>query len=262
MHTKRILTAFAFTLLTILLLLIVASRTSEAAASDGGSSSIDASLGAAVTPSPAPGVLPGGKEEQADRTESKPDIDVSSWEYILANEEHNIGTYAPHVVTIENTAQYFDERAIDALTAFLNAARAAGYSPYIMTAYRSYSTQEYILNGRASQIAWPNYPTAEDYAEAEQYVAAPGESDHQTGLGLDITDRYYNTRDASQMDQTFLAWLRDNCAQYGFILRYPANKESITGRNEPWHFRYVGTEAAQYIMDNNLCLEQFVALYD
>ena len=64
------------------------------------------------------------------------------------------------------------------------------------------------------------------------------------------------------MDQTFLLWLRENCAQYGFILRYPSDKEAITGRSEAWHFRYVGIEAARYIMDNNLCLEQFVALYE
>ena len=90
----------------------------------------------------------------------------------------------------------------------------------------------------------------------------PGESDHQTGLGLDITDRYYSTMDASQMDQNFLTWLRENCADYGFILRYPSDKSAITERDEPWHFRYVGVEAARYIMDNNLCLEQFIALYE
>lgn len=262
MQTKRIFSAFAFTLLTILLLLVVASRTSEAAQADG-STIIDANLGAAMPSPTAQAVMPGGKEDTQTTMEEKPDIDISSWEYIIAGPDNNIGTYTPpQVVAVENTAQYFDERAITPLVDFLNAARAAGYSPYIMTAYRSYSTQEYILNGRASQIAWPEYPTAEDYAEAEQYVAPPGESDHQTGLGLDITDRYYSTMDASQMDQNFLTWLRENCADYGFILRYPSDKSAITERDEPWHFRYVGVEAARYIMDNNLCLEQFIALYE
>lgn len=174
MQTKRIFSAFAFTLLTILLLLVVASRTSEAAQADG-STIIDANLGAAMPSPTAQAVMPGGKEDTQTTMEEKPDIDISSWEYIIAGPDNNIGTYTPpQVVAIENTAQYFDERAITPLVDFLNAARAAGYSPYIMTAYRSYSTQEYILNGRASQIAWPEYPTAEDYAEAEQYVAPPG----------------------------------------------------------------------------------------
>ena len=150
---------------------------------------------------------------------------------MLAGPDNNIGKYTPsRVVSIEGTAQYFDERAITPLINFLNGAREAGYTTYIMTAYRSYATQEYLLNGRASQIAWPDYPTAADYAEAELYVAAPGESDHQTGLAVDIADRYYGTMDASQMDQGLLTWLREHCAEYGFILRYPSAKSSITGR--------------------------------
>ncbi len=260
-QSKRILSAFAFTLLTIFLLLVVASRSSEAATADD-NVNIDAGLSITQPEATDRGTLPGSKPEQADRTETKPDIDISSWEYILAGPDNNIGSYTPYVVAIENTAQYFDERAVGALTDFLNAARSAGYSPYIMAAYRSYSSQNYIYNGRASQIAWPDYPSEEDYAEAAKAVSPPGESDHQTGLGVDITDRYYSSLDASQMDQTFLLWLRENCAQYGFILRYPSDKEAITGRSEAWHFRYVGIEAAQYIMDNNLCLEQFVALYE
>ncbi len=260
-QSKRIFSAFAFTLLTIFLLLVVASRTSEAATADN-NTSIDAGMNVYQPETTDRGTLPGSKPEQPDRSESKPDIDISSWEYILAGPGHNIGSYTPYVVPIEDTAQFFDERAVGALTEFLNAARSAGYTPYVMTAYRSYTSQNYIYNGRASQIAWPDYPTEADYAEAEKYVSAPGESDHQTGLGVDITDRYYNTLDAAQMDQTFLVWLRENCAQYGFILRYPSDKSSITGRDEPWHFRYVGVEAAKYIMENNFCLEQFVALYN
>ena len=259
MQTKRIFSAFAFTLLSILLLLIVASRGSEVARFASG---VDASLG---QPAPAPtdaGVMPGAKEDVEQTLGEKPDIDIDSWEYIIAGPGHNIGSYAPYTVTIENTAQYFDERAITPLLDFLNAARAAGYTPYIQTAYRSYSTQNYLLNGRASQIAWPDYPTVEDYAEAERYVAPPGESDHQTGLGVDITDRYYSSLDSSKLDQGFMTWLREHCAEYGFILRYPPAKESITGRSELYHFRYVGVEAAEYIMENNLCLEQFVALYE
>jgi D-alanyl-D-alanine carboxypeptidase len=93
-------------------------------------------------------------------------------------------------------------------------------------------------------------------------VAYPGTSEHQTGLCCDITDKYYSAMDVSQMDQNLLTWLREHCAEYGFILRYPGNKESITGWNEPWHYRYVGVEAAKYMTENNLCLEEFRKLYE
>ena len=59
----------------------------------------------------------------------------------------------------------------------------------------------------------------------------------------------------------FLTWLADNCADYGFVIRYPSDKVSITGRNEPWHVRYVGDAAARFMTEHNLCLEEFVALY-
>lgn len=264
MKTRHILLAFAFILLTIFLLIIVFSRSSEArtlaydnAVPDAGVAMPDPTTttegDSVIDVNPAPTKKPVSDE--------KPDIDISSWEYILANSENNIGKYAPTVTAIEDTAQFFDERAAGALEDFLNAARAAGYTPYVMTAYRPYSTQEYYYNGKASQISWPDYPDAEDYAAAALLVAPPGTSDHQTGLGVDITDKYYNTLDASLMDQDFLDWMAEHCAEYGFILRYPSLRKTITGWDEPWHFRYVGVEAAEYIMENNLCLEQFIEMY-
>ena len=264
MKTRHILMAFAFILLTSFLLIIIFSRSSEERALAQDNAVPDAGLNITVD-TPAPSlesvidVNPAPTKKPI--ADEKPDIDISSWEYILANSEHNIGKYAPTVVAIEDTAQFFDERAVDALVEFLNAARAAGYTPYINTAYRPYSTQEYYYNGKASQLSWPDYPDAEDYAAAALLVAPPGTSDHQTGLGVDITDKYYSSLDASQMNSEFLDWLADNCAQYGFILRYPSLRKTITGWDEPWHFRYVGVEAAEYIMKNNLCLEQFVEMY-
>ena len=260
MQTKRILSAFAFTLLTIFLLLVVASRSGEAAKAEE-YHNVDADIGQGMPEPTTPGVMPGGKEETDPKDAEKPDIDITSWEYILAGPSNNIGKYTPYVVAIEDTAQYFDERAITPLVNFLNAARDAGFTPYIQTAYRSYSSQEYLLNGRASQIAWPEYPTAEDYAEAEKYVAPPGESDHQTGLGADIVDQYYSSLSVDTVNARFLTWLADNCADYGFVIRYPSDKVSITGRNEPWHVRYVGDAAARFMTEHNLCLEEFVALY-
>ena len=89
------------------------------------------------------------------------------------------------------------------------------------------------------------------YRLAEQRVGTPGTSEHQLGLAVDVQGT------AAQ------EWMRENAWRYGFILRYPADKEEITGvMYEPWHFRYVGEDAAEYIMEHGICLEEFIALYD
>lgn len=96
---------------------------------------------------------------------------------------------------------------------------------------------------------------------AARIAAPPGTSDHQTGLGADVVDQYYDSLSVEKVNARFLSWLADNCADYGFVIRYPADKVSITGRNEPWHVRYVGETAAKFMTEHNLCLEEFVALY-
>jgi D-alanyl-D-alanine carboxypeptidase len=85
-------------------------------------------------------------------------------------------------------------------------------------------------------------------------VAIPGTSEHQLGLGVDINADGVNSAGYEVYD-----WLEAHCWEYGFILRYPEDKTDITGiSNEPWHFRYVGQEAAEYIMSNGLCLEEYL----
>ena len=85
--------------------------------------------------------------------------------------------------------------------------------------------------------------------------------DLTNGLGADVVDQYYDSLSVDKVNARFLSWLADNCADYGFVIRYPSDKVSITGRNEPWHVRYVGETAAKFMTEHNLCLEEFVALY-
>lgn len=99
--------------------------------------------------------------------------------------------------------------------------------------------------------------------EAAAIVAPPGTSEHQTGLACDITDQYYELKNSSLEDTALFQWMSQHCQEYGFIVRYPKDKEDVTGIiYEPWHFRYVGEEAAAYIMEHGLCLEEFLALYE
>lgn len=199
------------------------------------------------TPTPPPTPTP---EPYAD----KPDIDITSWEYLLVNSENNIGEFVPELTVLEGS-QSFDSRAVESLQAFIDAARAEGLSVYLSSSYRSYSEQNWLYERKVSQYGDP--------AVAATIVAPPGTSEHQSGLCADITDIYYATKDRSLENTDLFKWMYAHCHEYGFILRYPDGKQDITGIiYEPWHFRYVGVEAATYIMENDLTFEEFHALYE
>ena len=90
----------------------------------------------------------------------------------------------------------------------------------------------------------------------------PGTSEHQLGLAVDLMDKNYSRLVYENMDQEMFAWLDAHCAEYGFIKRYPTRKLLLTGWDEPWHYRYVGVEAATFIMEHGICYEEFYAHYD
>ena len=183
-----------------------------------------------------------------------PEVDPESWELALDNAEHSIGEYAPPLAEVEGMP--VDERIVEPLTDFIAAARAEGLSVYLSSAYRDYANQAYLYNRKVEQYGG-------DEAMAAAIVAPPGTSEHQTGLACDITDQYYELKNSSLEDTALFQWMSQHCQEYGFIVRYPKDKENVTGIiYEPWHFRYVGKEAAAYIMEHGLCLEEFLALYE
>nr|MBR4280301.1 M15 family metallopeptidase [Clostridia bacterium] len=149
---------------------------------------------------------------------------------------------------VDGTWQLRKECA-DALVRLCDAARAEGHQLYLKSGYRSYYKQAVMYENRVKK-----------YGYDDGWVTKPGASDHQTGLGCDVvpkkwTDRGMNSDMAKEPETQ---WMAENCARFGFILRYPQDKEAITEINyEPWHLRYVGVEVATYIMDNGLCLEEF-----
>ena len=197
--------------------------------------------------------------------EAIPGITPNDWNLRLVNNTYVLSnSFAPDVSEIvSGSAQYFDSRAVDALRSMIAAAEEAGYTVNIRNAYRPYSTQAYIFFGRASQIQWgTDMEMIEAEAIARESVAYPGTSEHQLGLGVDLMDSPNTTMDSETAAQIpVLQWLTEHCDEYGFILRYPADKEEITGWYEPWHFRYVGEDCAAYIMENGLCLEEFISMF-
>ena len=203
-----------------------------------------------------------------------PDIDINEWQYLLVNANPPLDPqdYAPEqlgylnmtadetdIQTARNDYRCaVDSRIAQPLLDMALACKAAGKQVYLSSGYRSYADQSYLFQRKVSQ----------GYSEdvAKTIVAYPGTSEHQTGLCCDITDYYRETKDSSLEQTETYKWLCENCADYGFVVRYPADKsgsaDTITGViYEPWHFRYVGVEAAKYMTENNLCLEEFVALY-
>lgn len=196
-----------------------------------------------------------------------PDIEIRSWQYILINDlsysNHLKNSYIPQTVEVTDGI-FISEKVADVFAEFMADAEAAGHKVKMLIGYRSYSSQEYIFNGKASIIydANPGMSYEAAVAKARETVAYPGSSEHQLGLAADIADASYSGYDMAMADSETMKWLTEHCHEYGMILRYPEDKQTETGREyEPWHFRYVGKEAAEYIMAEGICLEEFLALY-
>jgi len=199
-----------------------------------------------------------------------PDIDINLTQYTIVNDDNLLSSaFAPDVSKISTTRyMYFDTAAMPHLEAMIAALMEEGFTVYVGGAYREYSEQNRLFNGKASQIAAglgitdymdPKYQEAVE--EARKITAFPGSSEHQLGLAVDLFDRSYYPLIYENMNQDFYAWLDEHCAEYGFIKRYPTRKLLLTGWDEPWHYRYVGVEAATFIMENELCYEEFYQHY-
>lgn len=152
---------------------------------------------------------------------------------LVASKAHPLPkTYAP--ITLEDRSDKLYLPAQKAWEKMRLDAKKAGLNLYNLSGYRSYQTQKGLF---------ARYAKAHGYQAANQFSALAGQSEHQTGLALDIGDRAYPEL---TLEETFGKtkaglWLAKNATNYGFILRYPKGEEKITGyQYEPWHFRYVG----------------------
>ena len=170
--------------------------------------------------------------------EPEPDpIPKDEWYMLLVNKEHPLtADFTVATKAIDSEGHTVDERIYDDLSAMLTAAKAAGYDLRISTAYRSYNRQQQLYDAGSS-------------------TAAAGTSEHNSGLAVDIL-----TVNGEFEGSAAEAWLLEHAEEYGFILRYPKDKEAVTGfAYEPWHFRYVGKEQAKLINESGLCLEEYLA---
>lgn len=150
----------------------------------------------------------------------------------------------------EYEKSYMQQEAAIALEQLFDAAKSESIHLFAVSGYRSYSRQKTIYENNLRN-------KGEEYTN--KYSAQPGHSEHQTGLvmdvscdsvGYDLVTEFENTKEGQ--------WLAENCHKYGFIIRYPKDKTSITGYEyEPWHIRYVGIELATELTEKNITLDEY-----
>lgn len=181
-----------------------------------------------------------------------------AWNLILVNKQHPISPDYPVKLGLAGNMEV-DERIVDDWLAMKAAAAEDGVTILIASPFRDYNRQVYLFDRKVKSYMSQGLNYLESYKYASQIVNIPGSSEHQTGLALDIVSNTYSKLNEGFARTEAGKWLAENCQDYGFILRYPKGKEYVTSIDyEPWHFRYVGVEAAKIIMEEEITLEEFI----
>lgn len=198
--------------------------------------------------------------EKTDDTEPAGAVDKNDWKLILLNADHPIPDDYELLLADLGDGQQFDMRAVGALQGMLDAARAQGLSPVVCSAYRSEERQEELFEEQVLyHMEKEGMSQEEAEIEARRHVSYARHSEHGLGLAADIVSEDHQVLEEEQEGTPEYQWLLANCADYGFILRYPKDKTDITGViYEPWHFRYVGKYAAYEIMSRGITLEEYL----
>ena len=175
---------------------------------------------------------------------------VNPWNYLPADFERNTRKIEGH---------YIDVGAYDDIVNMLADMRKEGLSPYICSSTRTIEYQENLFNKRLKKNKAAGLSEQDALDETAKWTAIPGTSEHHTGYALDIVSTKNTTLDESQENTPEQQWMMKNSWKYGFILRYPEGKTHITGiYYEPWHYRYVGKEAAKEIYESGLTFEEYL----
>lgn len=217
------------------------------------------------------GELQTSSEAAVDKAKSKvivtPTASSVDWNLVLVNRENQLAGEIAMELYLTESGYQIDSRIKDPYLALLEAGKAAGMDFTMISGYRSIEQQQANYETNYQNYLAAGLSEEEARAKTEEYIALPNASEHTTGLAVDIT----STALAHQEGNSGLfpdlenypegLWLKENAPKFGFVLRYPKAKESITGINfEPWHFRYVGVENAVYMTEKNLTLEEYVAI--
>ena len=185
-----------------------------------------------------------------------PYVDTESWQLIIVNTERDMPSdYVPKLAEVASSGVYLDFRAAAHYNDMYAAAKKDGITLTPYSGYRSYARQQRNYNN-LTETYMSRYGLSREEAakKAATVILPPGTSEHNLGVAMDIC----NTN-ASFSSQKEYKWLTEHAHEYGFILRYTAEKQPITGIiPEPWHWRYVGIEHAEKIKESGMCLEEYV----
>jgi D-alanyl-D-alanine carboxypeptidase len=194
------------------------------------------------------------KDSINDLWDISPTNKADTWNLILVNRWHTIPDDYEVDLTQLSNGQSVDTRIYPSLQAMFDAARADGIYPVVASGYRTAEYQQSLLDEKIKEYKAQGYSAAKAQELAEVSVAVAGTSEHQLGIAVDI-----NADPDQSTDDEVYEWLHKNSYKYGFILRYPSDKTDITGTiYEPWHYRYVGVDAATEIYTQGICLEEYL----
>ena len=194
-------------------------------------------------------------EQPEQQPEEKPKKQITDWRLVLANYDNILPEdFTVEVANIDSTRQ-FDARAIGYLNQMMNDMRKDGITNvWVQSAYRSVERQKELYDNSIQKYLKQGKTQEEAIALTDEYINKPGSSDHNLGLAVD-----FNNVDNSFAKLKGYQWLLENAENYGFILRYPEDKEDITKiAYESWHWRYVGEENAKKMNELHMCLEEYV----
>ncbi len=186
------------------------------------------------------------------------ETDVSKNELMLINKYNYLtASYNPDDLEVfTNVYAYGENQSLrkdeyDAFIEMWNSANKDGYKLIVNSSYRSYDEQKKIYD---------DYSSWYGEEDADKKAARAGYSEHQTGLAVDIQSYCSQNKDFEECEE--FTWLTNNAYKYGFILRYPKDKEYLTGyKYESWHYRYVGKKVSKYIHDNDITFDEYYAYF-
>lgn len=209
-------------------------------------------------------IIIGETEDSMTETTADEEID-NAWAMFLVNNQNSLPDDYDKRIKVKKVYSNgdrdfeFDERAADYLIDMFEAAKKDGINLTVNSAYRTIEYQQYNFDRSVQQRVNNGMSYEEAVLDTEKEVAYPGKSEHNAGLSADIfSDEYVSFDDDGFKNTKAYAWLMENAADYGFILRYPEGKEAETGIiYEPWHYRFVGVYYAHKVKDSGLCLEEF-----
>lgn len=204
----------------------------------------------------------GSSSDSSSEVVSTTKINPSDWNLILVNPTHSVPeNYTSTLSNVQGEYQ-MDERVAPYMIEMIEAAKKDGINLWVLSTYRTYEYQQGLFERNVKELKNSGMTEEEAIKETAANVAVPGTSEHHTGLAADIMCAEWTggiTDDFAETDA--YQWLHEHCAEYGFIERYPKNKTDITGIvYEPWHYRFVGKEHAEPIMEQGLTLEEYLGV--